>query len=500
AFLAAVLIALFEKESPKFRRSAAAAVLGIVILTGIFVGIRDTSFVKENTALNRLATISLDEGKSRFMIWNMAWEGFKERPILGWGQENFNYVFNTYYDPRMYTQEQWFDRAHNVFFDWLIAGGVLGLGAHLFLIGAIVYYIFRTKGEFGGIRGKSILVGLLAGYFFHNFFVFDNVVSLILFYSLAAYVYAGHARTLLARKTGRALSSKSGAEYAVMSVAVLGLLLCLYFLNARPLQANASLIKAIQPQEKGLSENLAYMERATGKGYLGRQEAREQLVQFAGRFAGLENDPEMRNRIFDFARGEMLMQIDENPDDARFEVFLGSMLAYYQKYDEAAAHLERARELSPRKQSILFELGVAYLNMGDTEKTREILREAFELEPDFAEARIIYAAISIYAGDEKTAERILEEGFGTTAVADDRLLNAYAQTGNIVRVAEIWKAKIAADSKNHQNHVGLAASYLELGERSKAIEELEIAISLNPDFVAQGNALIQEIKAGRNPQ
>lgn len=35
----------------------------------------------------------------------LAIEGFKEHPILGWGQDNFILVFNKYYDPRLYSQE-----------------------------------------------------------------------------------------------------------------------------------------------------------------------------------------------------------------------------------------------------------------------------------------------------------------------------------------------------------------------------------------------------------
>ena len=69
----------------------------------------------------------------------MAIKGFIEKPILGWGQEGFNFVFNKYYDPRMYTQEPWFDRAHNTYLDWLIVGGALGLLSYLAII--FLFYI-----------------------------------------------------------------------------------------------------------------------------------------------------------------------------------------------------------------------------------------------------------------------------------------------------------------------------------------------------------------------
>jgi O-antigen ligase len=77
----------------------------------------------------------------------MAIKGIAEKPFIGWGQESFNYVFNKYYDPRMYNQEQWFDRAHNVFFDWLTAGGILGLGTYLFFFGTLLWYLWRKNDD-----------------------------------------------------------------------------------------------------------------------------------------------------------------------------------------------------------------------------------------------------------------------------------------------------------------------------------------------------------------
>ncbi len=123
------------------------------------------------------------------MIWGMALEGFKEHPILGWGQENFNFVFNKYYNPGMYAQEPWFDRAHNVFFDWLIVGGILGLLAYLSLFATAIYLLWFRIGTWS-VTSKSILTGLLAGYFFQNLFVFDNLISYIMFFSVIGYIHS----------------------------------------------------------------------------------------------------------------------------------------------------------------------------------------------------------------------------------------------------------------------------------------------------------------------
>jgi O-antigen ligase len=123
--------------APKSRvawRAGVGIVALIVVAGGLWLA-RDTAFVRSIEPLARLTSITYSEGTimSRFMNISMAWEGFKERPILGWGQENYAAVFDKNYNPAMYAQEPWFDRTHNVILDWLIAGGILGLLAYLSL-------------------------------------------------------------------------------------------------------------------------------------------------------------------------------------------------------------------------------------------------------------------------------------------------------------------------------------------------------------------------------
>src|SRR3989344_6375208 len=86
----------------------------------------------------------------------------------------------------MYAQEQWFDRVHNTVLDWLVAGGALGLLSYLALFACALWCI-RKRGVFD-VFERSILTGLLAAYFFHNLFVFDNITSNLLFVSVLAYI------------------------------------------------------------------------------------------------------------------------------------------------------------------------------------------------------------------------------------------------------------------------------------------------------------------------
>lgn len=86
--------------------------------------------------------LSTDSAQTRFWTWGSAWRGFQERPVLGWGQENFSIVFDRHFDPRHYVpgknSETWFDRAHSVFFDYLAETGILGLLSYIAMF--VVFY------------------------------------------------------------------------------------------------------------------------------------------------------------------------------------------------------------------------------------------------------------------------------------------------------------------------------------------------------------------------
>ena len=83
-------------------------------------------------------------------------------------------------------------------------------------------------------------------------------------------------------------------------------------------------------------------------------------------------------------------------------------------------------------------------------------------------------------------------------IADEQLLNAYGRIGNWKKVKDIWEFFIKNDEDNVQYRVSLAAAYLKVGERQKAIETIRQAISISNDFKEQGEALIREIQAGKS--
>jgi len=501
--LAGFLVVLFGREYPKFRKIAVGIIAVVMLVSAGIFFTRDATFVKEDPILSRLASISLDEGSSRFTIWSMAYEGFKERPILGWGQENFNHVFNKYYNPSLYADEPWFDRAHNIFFDWLIAGGILGIVGYLSIFVVTLFALWRPKNAIHfPLLEKSLITGLLAGYFFHNIFVFDNVISYILFFSILAYVY-NETRSRINEESFFATSLSSGVVNRLLVPAVIVLMgSVFYFGNIPGISTSTKMIEALS--ERDITNKTALFREASNYNSLGSQEASEQLIQAA--ISANRSDVPIENKqaIFTLAEKEMEEQLKRDPNDARHYVFLGSLYEQFGQLEKSKEVIIKALELSPNKQRILFQLAFSYLNEGNNSKALETFERAYKSAPQSDESRIYYAAVAIYSGKddlsdgllEETKKRLIEQGL-SDVIDNELLLRAYAETGQIDKVLEIWDYRVEKSPNDINIHLSRAATLVRLNRNEEAISEIQKVIQIEPQFKAQGELFIVEIRAGR---
>ena len=273
--VSALWIIVFGKEYKRLRTWSFSVIAVVLILVAVFMVARQSHFVSTSPVLSRFASISTDETtiKSRFMIWGMASQGFMEHPIFGWGLDNFNFVFNKYYNPQMWQQEQWFDRAHNGYIDWAIAGGLLGLLAFLSLFVTALWTFIRSSAF--STPERAVLIGLLAAYAFHSFFVFDNLMSSVYFFLLLLM-----AHTASKRDVPRAMVMTRPVPDALYAIAlpiiVVGVAVGGYFLNAPGIHTSSILIDGltstktavdtlgkVSTVQKDPKENLASFDAAT---------------------------------------------------------------------------------------------------------------------------------------------------------------------------------------------------------------------------------------------
>lgn len=498
-FLVSMLyIIIWGKSFPQVRKIALVTLIVLAFIVATFIGVRNTEFVQESPTLTRIANISLKEGTNRFNIWSMAFEGVKERPLLGWGQSNYNYVFNEYFRPELHGQEAWFDRVHNIVMDWLIAGGVLGLLAYFSILLSAVYYLFvrpliQKGDETFSVVERGILLGLLAGYTIHNLFVFDNIVSYIFYGVLLGYIQARVGVPIPSfEKKKIDINIIEQIFTPVVVVAFVGII---YFVNVSNMLAAGDVINAFRTEKP--EEMMHWFDVALSRNTFAKQEIREQLTQRGqGLLQLAEVSDETKTQVSARIETELLKQIEEKPGDARLHVFISSFYRSTNQLDKAREQLAIARSLSPNKQVIIFEQGYVELQSGKYEDATTLFKEAYDLGPQFVDSRVNYAMSAVYAGKLGLLNELIQTDAEKREFALNQMaIQAVYNAKMYPKLIEMLKTQVAERPGDKQIRTSLAYVLNESGDSDGAIEVLTQAITDIPDFEKDAQSFIASIIA-----
>jgi tetratricopeptide (TPR) repeat protein/O-antigen ligase len=506
--LAGIYVAVFAKghEWRGLRKASYWGLGAIALLIVLFLGLKNTPVVQNSQTLSRLASISLVDKttQSRFLIWGEAWQGFSESPktvMLGWGQENFSYVFNNYYNPKMYDQEQWFDRAHNQFIDMAIVGGLPAFLLYISLFIFAVWSIVRSRLE---VPEQAVLLGLLAAYAFNNLFVFDNITSYIYFALILAFAHG------LSRKEvhGWMFMSRPLGDRAVAIAAPIVLVALVWIgwaLNGPGMVRAQTLIDALTPvntqtgAQKSPSENLASFKSALGMGSLGYQETVEQLFQYSSNNIAQSTsiNPQDKQAAYTLTQQAGDALLAQRPGDARLELFYAVFLAQVGQYQAALGHLQSALADAPNKQQILFQMGATYLAAGDNKDALPPLKQAYDLTPEYEQALLYYATGLYYNNQTADADALLTKKYGSVYVEQQQIIQAYFATKKYDRLLQIYTNRVAKDPTDVQSAVARAVlQYFVSGNKAVGIAALNKLIAANPTLKTQIQSFIDQINAG----
>src|ERR1035437_1404939 len=498
-FVTTFLIAVWYKESVQIRKGAIGILVAIVVLVGGFLLVRNASFVQKSPVLSRFAQLSISDiqTQGRYYIWPMAIKGFAQRPILGWGEENFNFIFNANYNPAMYAQEQWFDRAHNMFLDWLVAGGLLAFIPYLALFFFIFWYLWKRE-TFGlTFLEKSVITGLMLAYIFQGIFVFDNLFSYLLFFSILAYVHSHSTEEKVSLPTWM----KQGVVTQSISVIIVVLtLVTLYFWNIKPIEAGQNLIRGMTVVQQGkVDESLADFQKVFALNTFGSEEALEQFAGNPGSFLTAQASDTTKAQYVQMSQTEFAKQLAQNPNDTRIRVFYGIFLRDIGQLDQSLVQLQKAADLSPTKQTVLFELGATYITQKDYKNAFATFQTAYNLDTTDQDAGLLYAVGAIYIGDATTLNKVVATLDPQTVLFDDRIVSALADTGQWQHLIKLFIARLQTDQgkQNIQNYFSLAVAYVKAGEVGQAVDLLHQVEAANPTYKSQIDGYITQITGGK---
>jgi O-antigen ligase/tetratricopeptide (TPR) repeat protein len=420
AVAGSIIFGTLHKKTNRRWLAPAAAMTLLAIIIVILAEIRTfpTSGVTRTApaVLRRLASTSLVGGdESRTMQWRAAIEGFKDRPLVGYGIDNHDLVWSAHFNPNIYRIDtDVYDRTHNQYLELLATTGALGALTFLGIWLAIGVTLVRAyRDDRLSAPSLGVLAGLQVAYATYLAFWFVDLNSTMLWILFAALIASRENPygVVRAATQKRAMPARLAALTALAATVLFSIVL--YRESYVPVVADRALAR-IDDSRRSIRESLGeFALLANGSAH---QTAHTPLImaEYLGalhsRFAEIRRNPvdrRMTEAAFASATNAFRDEIHRDTLNDRLYTHEAELLldeaSFYSSplyVDDAIGLLDKAIELSPHRIQPRLLLAKVYVDDRDYARAQAVLEEAIRSDPPLGEPR--YRLAELYLRTERT--------------------------------------------------------------------------------------------------
>jgi O-antigen ligase len=380
-----------------YQRPAVIILAALLIFSGTFIATRSASLWQEIPGLNRLAVLSFSDTtvNNRKIVWGIALEATKERPLLGWGTDNFRYAFDFHYNPslmRVGSDETYWDKPHNAYLESLVTTGIIGFVAYLAIFASLLFVLLRRRNSF-----TPIGIALLVAYGLQNAVLFDSFATFIMFFITAVFVAdragEGSDESVVSKPISVVI------QVVALTVAVLGVIWLLK-INSTIIYANALQYKGLNYFANALpGEAIKAYRKGFSLTYPYSSEIRQNYVASLKQMMGQITIPDIASAI-DLAINEYPAAIAKDPNNHFLYYTLADARTAFHRVDKkyligATDELNKADALSPHRQQIQFIRARINLALGDVPGAIKDMQTAIDYDPLVGEPHYFHAILSV---------------------------------------------------------------------------------------------------------
>jgi len=499
-FFALIYYGIYLKNK-KIRLIVIGFIISILVLGGSIYIFRDHGLIKKISFLRRFTTGSFTTVNTRFLSWQIAGKAIVERPILGWGVENFSIAFNKYYNPELLLfsyYETWFDKPHNKILEIGVDGGTIAIILYLALFAFAIkkISIYRRDGDLS-LFSSAGLSGVLVAYFVQNLFVFDTSTSLLSFTLILALLVSIKEREKIIEV------KKISLKYII----ILGGILPVCFLNLLPLYASIKLRQNTSLYDINQKINIEGYKKAMQYFNPYKEEWRTDIAKT------VISSIRQKNNIYsleeqNYTLKELEKNVIEHKNDGYYHMLLGGFyaeLANQSNYkDLAIKEFNRALELSPNRQHIYFNIGRMYSILGDREKIIETAQYTIDLQDDVSLSYWEGAKnLFILNSDDEKAFLWLIKSIELNYLPSDsqeflfvfnKTIDYFLENKNYKVLSSMYSKMELIEPNNPIWYAQNATAFYILKNYTLAIAEIKKAIILDESYKKEGEAFIEIIK------
>lgn len=514
-----MLFAVFASKNRKAKVYLSIILAFSIILAGGVWLNRNQQWVKDISWLKRITDISLGTStiQTRLWSWTSAIKGWKERPIFGWGPENFMFLHMKYFDARHFTglgAETIWDRAHNIILEMLSTEGIFGLLSYLSIF-VILFYLLIKRFKEKKIDNLTfgILSAMLIAYFGQNLFIFDTFANYFLFFLVLGYInfLTPKKENLISENPPQEPTATIEPRPSIFLMTVLLVLAAIiaYQTNIKPARANFTCTRAIIAGQNGDGQKALnkYREALNYKTPQGAYEIRHKLAAFAIQVVESQHQ---KNKDFDpallhYAINEVEKNIEKYPLDTTPYLYVGRMyILLIDKEagagDKAEGYIRKAIDLNKRNPRIWYEMGQAQMSEKKYKEAYESFKIALDLNPDVHFSWWFSAVAAYQIGNYDEAASKLDKilGMGYSAYKNSivdmmRMINIYEKVGNYPKIVKLYEMAVEEQPQNPQLYASLAVAYAKVGDFDKARQTASKAAEMDPKFKDEADKFINSL-------
>jgi len=504
---------LLRKENKKLAIITGCFLLIGLISLGLVFTFRNSDFIKNSETLSRLTEIAqfwnLPSIKERLLTWQIAIKGFKDKPIFGWGPENFGAIFNKYYDYRVGLEEPWFDKPHNVPLSILSEGGIFSFSLYLLWIFSIFFLISRI---FKHQKLLAItLASIYSAYFTQGLFLFDNhpvYAGLFLFLSFVFFEHESDCQpenmvTDRDEKKRQEIDSLTGYSKYILTFTIVVVSVLIYTVVYLPYKGNALTLKYMMYSEAGLYDQaLEFFKKATeiNSPYIFLETRKRGAWRFSTALEGIDEtikkeDIESLIKTYKFLTPELEKAAERRPFDPQIYYVLGRI--YRMSYEKLGQDdLEKA-EILLKKSLNYSNLRIDYFNelaqvlvlKGKSEEAEKLVKDYIKnVDPNdpfhYLTIGHLYFVIKKYDQAMSFYEEARKRGhnFWESYTEYSRYLFTAEQLKDYQKVVDMSLEYLKNRGPDANTFFNLAVGYMELKDNQKAKEFFSKAVELNSEF------------------
>ena len=475
---------------------------------------KDNPIVKQSAPLSRLASISLQDrtAETRLLAWGAGLKGIWEKPFFGWGAEGYYRVFGKYFPPQIFRQSDsnvWFDRPHNIFIQYAVEGGLIGVAFYILFLASLIFYLLRYQKNYPGI----VLSSFIVAYIGQNLFVFDSINSSMPFFFTVGFILHLITRTRAdestrQKETWRMPQWANNHANSIVIATGIFVFFCIWFANIRPMRSNTEYLRLsrelnLEVRKETLDSLFEVVERSP---YLGKI---DMVTDFSERVKSYIVGEQFTNYVTNevFLRVEKVMQnaVMMRPNDIRLltlfmNYYFDTMPLDSKNADKILALRDKAISLSPTHAYIYLLTARSYMAKRDYVRGVQDFETAEKLSPGVLEAHwnLFAGYVTLHKLDKAEVE--LEKIYNIKELASDSyrsLARIYASQKYYEKSLEVLSRGLKAFPNSPDIYSAMADVYAKLGKNSDAKKAALKAVELDSSFEEEAKQFLKLLDEGK---